>query len=285
MARCGCQGGSCSCVITGTGSVTVTGAGSTASPYVINGGGSLTVTDTGTLNMTLTGSGSVASPYNVKGDVTLAVAGLTDVDLTTPATTGQVLAKQSDGKWRAVAASSATPGTINVSGGIEGNGSAGTPLSVKLPASSGLIEDSTGLYVQGAGAWTSYTPTLISDGSGADPTLGNGTLFGRWTRIGQLVFYNVMLTAGTTTKRGTGYFQVSLPVNALDTPMLYQANNFLVSVPGAGTWSGGSLLKHDVIFRSYVGMSDGRSGILSGTTPSTFPATSILVWSGCYEAE
>jgi hypothetical protein len=270
-------------VITGTGSVTVTGAGSTASPYVINGGGSLDVVDSSTINLNITGNGSVATPYSITAALTANLDALTDVE-SAAATTGQVLAKQSDGIWRPVAASSATPGTINVSGGIEGNGSAGTPLSVKLPANSGLVEDSTGLYVQGAGVWTSYTPTLITDGSGADPTLGNGTIYGRWTRIGQLIYYNVMLTAGTTTKRGVGYMQITLPVAALSTPILYHSNQSLVSVPGAGTWWGGSLVKDNLVFRTYTGMSDGRSGIVSGTTPASFPTGSIIVWTGCYEA-
>lgn len=271
-------------MITGTGSVTVTGAGSTASPYVINGGGSLGVVDTSTINFTLTGNGSVATPYSITAVATLTLDDLTNVEAAA-ATTGQVIARQSDGVWRPVAASSASPGTINVSGGIEGDGSAGTPLSVKLPASSGLIEDSTGLRVEGAAAWTAYTPTMTSEGSGSDPTLGNGTLSARWSRTGKTVNCVIMLTAGSTTKRGVGTFQLTLPVAAYSPPThLYQVGHFTLSVPGVGTWLGSCLISDTLVYRTYIPYSTGLSGAFAGAVPSTFPSASVAIWSFTYEA-
>jgi hypothetical protein len=46
-------------------------------------------------------------------------------------------------------------------------------------------------------AWTAYTPTWTSD-SGS-PSIGNGTLVGRYKQLGKTVFFNLKLTYGSTT--------------------------------------------------------------------------------------
>ena len=46
-------------------------------------------------------------------------------------------------------------------------------------------------------AWETYTPTW--SGSGGTPTLGNGTLTGRWARIQKTAFLQIRLTWGSTT--------------------------------------------------------------------------------------
>lgn len=60
------------------------------------------------------------------------------------------------------------------------------------------------------GAWTTYTPTWTS--SGTQPAIGNGTLTGRYAKIGKWVTVQVVLNCGTTTTYGTGNYYVSLPV-------------------------------------------------------------------------
>lgn len=283
MARCGCSGASCSCVITGSGSVTVTGSGSTASPFVINGGGSMTVTDSATVDLTLTGIGSAANPYTLRADALVSLDELTDVEAAA-ATTGQVLAKQSDGQWRPSPPSTASPGTITVSGGIEGSGASGNPLSVKLPAGSGLIEDSTGLRVEGSGAWTPYSPVLTTAGNGADPTLGNSALTGRYMRFGNLVFFTVDLEVGTTLKRGLGYWVVSLPVTALSAPSSMTGVNFLMGLYAMGDWPGSAAVMGDNIIRTYTNTSTGKGLQISHSNPPTLPAGSRMLWAGFYEA-
>lgn len=271
-------------MITGGGSVTVTGSGSQANPYVISGGGSLSVQDTATVDLTLTGNGSAATPYVLKADALVSLDELTDV-ATAGATTGQVLARQSDGTWAPAPPSTATPGTINVSGGIEGNGSAGTPLSVKLPANSGLVEDSTGLRVEGAAAWTAYTPVLTTGGAGADPVVGNGSLTGRYARIGNLVFFRVNWTAGTTTNRGVGYLEVSLPVPALYPPFVPSVH-FHGSFPGLGDFRGGANMNRTQIFRTWTNTyTNGRGYGIDHANPSRFAAGGQMMWAGFYEAE
>jgi hypothetical protein len=76
MARCGCSGSSCSCIIqSGTG-VVVSGSGTAGNPYIISANtGSLTIADSPTVDLTLTGDGSPGTPYELSADVILDPSG------------------------------------------------------------------------------------------------------------------------------------------------------------------------------------------------------------------
>lgn len=58
-------------------------------------------------------------------------------------------------------------------------------------------------------AWTAYTPVWGS--SGTAPALGNGTITGRYIKVGKLVFYKISLVLGTTSTVGTGTYTWTLP--------------------------------------------------------------------------
>lgn len=60
------------------------------------------------------------------------------------------------------------------------------------------------------GAWTSYTPTLAGGWA-----LGNATHTATYTRVGRLVIFDVSITLGTTTTKGTD-LRVAYPVTAAD---------------------------------------------------------------------
>ena len=59
-------------------------------------------------------------------------------------------------------------------------------------------------------AFTTYVPAWTA--ATTPPVLGNGTITGRFFRVGKLVYYQLVLTAGTTTTFGTGAWRFSLPV-------------------------------------------------------------------------
>lgn len=61
-------------------------------------------------------------------------------------------------------------------------------------------------------AWQSYTPTITS--GGGSPTIGNGTIVGRYQQIGKTVHFSIEVTNGSTTNFGTGSTSFSLPVTA-----------------------------------------------------------------------
>lgn len=66
-----------------------------------------------------------------------------------------------------------------------------------------------------SGAWTSYTPTV----GGTGWALGNGTISGRYKKIGRVVVAQVLVTWGTTSSAGSGALTLTAPVasGTLDT--------------------------------------------------------------------
>ncbi|NGO69294.1 hypothetical protein [Streptomyces boncukensis] len=61
------------------------------------------------------------------------------------------------------------------------------------------------------GVWAAYEPTWTA--SSGSTTLGDGTLDGRYTRIGNTIFFSVRLEWGstTTTSVSTAYWEFALP--------------------------------------------------------------------------
>jgi hypothetical protein len=67
-----------------------------------------------------------------------------------------------------------------------------------------------GLASRGAdGAWYTYTPTWSA--TTTSPTLGNGSLTGRWTRIGNTITLQVRIQFGSTTTAGSGSYRFTYP--------------------------------------------------------------------------
>ncbi|MFF9324049.1 hypothetical protein ACF1AY_04950 [Streptomyces sp. NPDC014776] len=62
------------------------------------------------------------------------------------------------------------------------------------------------------GAWTVYTPTWT--GTSTNPSIGNGTITGRYMKIGRTVICEMNLVTGSTTTYGAGQYGFSLPAQA-----------------------------------------------------------------------
>ncbi|MFG3426131.1 hypothetical protein [Streptomyces californicus] len=60
--------------------------------------------------------------------------------------------------------------------------------------------------------WTSYTPSWTS--SGTAPVIGNGSIGGRYMKVGRTVHVFIALTWGSTTTPGSGNLSLGLPVAA-----------------------------------------------------------------------
>lgn len=147
MARCGCAGTTCSCKIIGEGGIVVTGAGTITNPYRITGGVEMSVQDTGTIDLTLLGDGSTTNPYVLTANLTAGLDDLLDVE-TSGGTAGDVLALQSDGTYSLVPPSTAAVGAISTGLSIEGDGSSGDPLDVRLDSLSGLEIAAGGVRIE-----------------------------------------------------------------------------------------------------------------------------------------
>lgn len=83
-------------------------------------------------------------------------------------------------------------------------------------------------------SWQTYTPTWT--GSTSNPSIGGGTLTGKYLQVGSTAFVVVEMVAGTGTNFGSGEWFFSLPVEAAD----------LTHVGPALAWDQGTL-KHEGI--------------------------------------
>lgn len=77
---------------------------------------------------------------------------------------------------------------------------------------------SVAAFLRGDGAWAGAFSTYVPTWgvlSGTAPTLGNGTIAGRYLQVGKLVYVTITLTWGSTTSAaGAGIWSFSLPVTA-----------------------------------------------------------------------
>ena len=143
---------------------------------------------------------------------------------------------------------------------------------------------STGAGASDLTAWTAYTPTWTSD-SGT-PSIGNGSITGRYKQIGKTVFFNLKLTYGSTTTGGSGAWMFGLPVTA------YNDNyQFAVSILNNGAaWYGAIAngnYKGSTSYFTVIHQNDTQTtvwGGVSSTAPFTFGTSDTLTVSGSYEA-
>jgi hypothetical protein len=103
---------------------------------------------------------------------------------------------------------------VDAKGDLIGATAADTPARLAVGTNGQLLSaDSTaatGLAWSYGGKLTSYTPTW-GVVSGTAPALGNGTLTGAYTRVGDLVYFRVQLEIGSTTTTGVGSYTFTLP--------------------------------------------------------------------------
>lgn len=211
MARCGCQGTACNCVIRGAGGVNVSGSGTVSNPYVIGSNLNLNVFDSATIDLSVVGDGSAEEPYGLSANLTAGLGDLNDVSVS-GGSTGWVLALQSDGTYALAPPSTAAVGAINVGQGISGDGSSGAPLNVKLAPGSGLQINAQGLSLVSSLNWSSYTPSLTGN-NGEILTLPAGAVrLGRYIQQGKLVTVSIHLDIPASFVPPVGRYGVTLPV-------------------------------------------------------------------------
>lgn len=91
-------------------------------------------------------------------------------------------------------------------------GPSGSPVPLAafgIPVANDINDLITDLWTPITTAWTAYTPTWAS--SGTQPAIVNGTITGRYKRVGKMGWVNAVLTAGGSTTFGTGTYTLSLP--------------------------------------------------------------------------
>lgn len=130
-------------------------------------------------------------------------------------------------------------------------------------------------------AWTSYTP--VWSASTGTPSLGNGTITGKYRTNGKTGFVKIVLTWGSTTSAaGTGLWCLSLPFTPVADSLL-QA--YVDDNSAAVRWSGTAR----IISASATGnnmrivVTAGNAGINSTAQPMTWATSDFLIVAGALE--
>lgn len=189
--------------------------------------------------------------------------------------------------------------TLLVTGDVPGAATYFNPLLKQtiVPCTSGtrpsspvegqtIYETDTDLYQMYDGsAWrpvlhtfaNSYTPSWQAVTT--NPTLGNGTITGTWSRIGTWVAVRIALNPGSTTNFGSGKWTFSLPT----TPTGNASMAALLDDTSATTRYGCSVWVSTGtgVFGVYPGT--GTAGV-GGSTPFTWAAGDNLLITGVYES-
>lgn len=132
------------------------------------------------------------------------------------------------------------------------------------------------------GAWSTYTPALASDG-GSAPSLGNGTIAGRYAQYGKTIRVYITLLFGSTTSWGSGEVTFSLPVTAatINGNRGTTGTVHAFDASPAGRYTGTAQL---VTTTTVLMTSGGGGGAWGATTPITFANGDEISLSITYEA-
>lgn len=88
----------------------------------------------------------------------------------------------------------------------------GSPDSSALHWDEAYIDQINPASGVGWGEWQAYTPAWSATGTA--PSLGDGTLTGRYTQIGKTIHAMLTLAMGSTTTYGTGVYTFTVPVTS-----------------------------------------------------------------------
>ena len=131
--------------------------------------------------------------------------------------------------------------------------------------------------------WQAYTPTWGS--SGTQPTLGNGTLFGRYVQTGpKTITFRVFLKIGSTTSGGTGVYTFLLPTQAATDQSQFVDYRIATTAGSVNFLGFGYIAASSTTAQHYANFTAGSSQItqVQGGTPSLNTNSEISMW-GTYE--
>jgi hypothetical protein len=129
------------------------------------------------------------------------------------------------------------------------------------------------------GDWEAYTPTWAS--TGTQPALGNGTIAGRYTKIGNTVHAIVTLTVGSTTTFGTGAWSFSMPSTML--PLTTQMAGAGTAIDTSDSGKVYGLVVRKASTTTVFPYNILTSTILSASSPFTWAQGDVLTLQVTYE--
>lgn len=130
--------------------------------------------------------------------------------------------------------------------------------------------------IDGGSMWSSYTPTWT--GATSNPSIGNGTIVGRYLRMGNLVISSGLLTMGSTTTYGSGEWRVGLPTAAVS--LAYGGGGGIVDASSsANDEAAGVNLYSATQIRFFTSSGPAANGV-----PFAWQSGDTVNWSVIYEA-
>ncbi|MCX4596080.1 hypothetical protein OG819_42465 [Streptomyces sp. NBC_01549] len=137
-------------------------------------------------------------------------------------------------------------------------------------------------YYKVPGAWTSYTPTWTA--TTTNPVVNNGTLVGRYSKIGRQVTVHINLVPGSTTTYGSGNYNWALPFAAANNGCSYILQAHLL---GSDRWMGQMVISPGASTTSAffnLSTTNTRIDFMTPARPETFANGSQLRITGTYES-
>lgn len=131
-------------------------------------------------------------------------------------------------------------------------------------------------------AWTSYTPTWTA--STTNPVLGNGSLTGRYMKIGRTVLVEINLTTGSTTTYGSGNYNWALPFTSANAGVNVVGHAHLL---GVDRWQGQIIIAANVTTCSAffnISTTNTRIDFCTSARPETLAAGAQIRLTFMYEA-
>jgi hypothetical protein len=233
-------------------------------------GGNLTGTASGLTagNVTNIPALSGAITGNATGVTTLTANGTTSAQLAASLTdeTGTGL-NVFNTNCALVTPSLGTPSALNLTNAVSLSLTSG--VSGVLPVANGGVDQT---------AWASWTPTFTN------LTLGNGTVVSKYKTIGKTIFFQVLVTLGTTSSMGTDPF-MTLPVTGATAP----SAQFEIAVGrirdvGTTQYDMTVWMSSTTTITMKAVASGGAYTAITATAPHTWAATDQILFQGFYES-
>lgn len=131
------------------------------------------------------------------------------------------------------------------------------------------------------GVWASYTVSWTADTT--NPSIGDGSLIGRYTQIGKTVVCNLTLTIGSTTNCGSGNWKIGLPKTSKNSNMTY-SGIWVALDSGVNFYDGIAVLYPNINFINTF-IRTGSFSSLSASSPHSWGQGDQLYIAITYEAE
>lgn len=129
------------------------------------------------------------------------------------------------------------------------------------------------------GEWTDYSASFTLTASTTNPTKGNSSYEARYVKVGKLVVFQFFITIGSSFSAGSGVYQFSLPVTALNN---HGVGSGWIFDNGTAVRAGASIMQYGSSL-TLVQMVLGTSQV-SNSSPQTWAAGDEINGTYTYES-